>query len=215
MGLLCTIASSYANTRILIVGDSLSASYAMQPNEGWVSQLQDTFDQRQQPISLINASISGETTAGGLARLDKLLITHQPDVVLIELGGNDGLRGFPVNKAKQNLLQMIKKIQAQSRLPLLMQIRIPPNYGPRYTQMFEAIYPDLAKQLQVTLLPFFMDHIATDSRYMLSDGIHPNKSAMPIIAKLMDQALTNALTDHKLPVKQQSTTNDEKAQAIP
>ena len=197
LGLMCTITSSYADTRILILGDSLSASYSMQQNEGWVALLQNTFNSRKEQITLINASISGETTAGGLARLDKLLNKQNPDVVLIELGGNDGLRGFPVKKAKQNLLQMIEKVRAKAMLPLLMQIRIPPNYGPRYTKMFADIYTDIAKTQQVTLLPFFMENIATDPNLMLPDGIHPNKKAMPKISELMDKALLKALAEIK------------------
>ena len=167
----------------------------MQQNEGWVALLQNTFNNRKQDITLINASISGETTAGGLARLDKLLDKQNPDVVLIELGGNDGLRGFPVKKAKQNLLQMIEKVRAKKVVPLLMQIRIPPNYGPRYTKMFEGIYPKIAEQQKVTLVPFFMEEIGVKPELMLPDGIHPNKKAMPQITKFMDKALTKALDE--------------------
>ena len=195
LGLLCTITSANADTRVLILGDSLSASYSMQQNEGWVALLQNTFNNRKQNITLINASISGETTAGGLARLDKLLDKQNPDVVLIELGGNDGLRGFPVKKAKQNLLQMIEKVRAKQKIPLLMQIRIPPNYGPRYTKMFEGMYPKIAAQQKVTLVPFFMEEIGINPDLMLPDGIHPNKKAMPQITKFMDKALIKALDE--------------------
>ena len=190
---MCTITSAYADTRLLILGDSLSASYSMKQSEGWVSHLQNTYNSRQEGITLINASISGETTAGGLARLERLLDKQNPDVLLIELGGNDGLRGFPVKKAKQNLLQMIKLARDKNIEPLIMQIRIPPNYGPRYTKMFEGMYSKIAEEQQVTLLPFFMDEIAIDPKLMMSDGIHPNKKATPKITKFMDKVLLDAL----------------------
>lgn len=161
----------------------------MQQNEGWVAMLQNTFDQRKEGIKLINASISGETTAGGLARLDKILKQQKPDVVLIELGGNDGLRGFPVKKAKQNLLQIIQKSKQQNVIPALMQVRIPPNYGARYTKMFEGIYAKIATAEQVALVPFFMEDIAIDRSLMLPDGIHPNQKAMPLISKFMDKEM--------------------------
>ena len=161
----------------------------MQQKDGWVSLLQQLYDQRKEGIILINASISGETTAGGLARLDKILDTQKPDVVLIELGGNDGLRGFPPKKAKQNLLQIIEKAKAKDILPALMQIRIPPNFGKRYTQMFEGIYPKLAEQTNVALVPFFMEIVVAKSGMILADGIHPNKKAMPIIRDFMDKEI--------------------------
>lgn len=192
---MCTITSANANTRILILGDSLSASYSMKQSEGWVSQLQNTYNSRKEDITLINASISGETTAGGLARLERLLDKQKPDAVLIELGGNDGLRGFPVKKAKQNLLQMIKLARDKEIKPLLMQIRIPPNYGPRYTKMFEGIYAKIATEQKVNLLPFFMEPIAVDHQLMLPDGIHPNKKAMPKITKFMDKVLLDAIRE--------------------
>src|SRR5690606_25178076 len=119
-------------------------------------------------------SISGETTAGAAARLPALLQQHQPDVVLIELGGNDGLRGFPLPPIKNNLNQIISLIQQHKAQPILMQIRIPPNYGPRYGKEFAKIYTELAQQNKIMLWPFFMEQIATDSSLMLADGIHPN-----------------------------------------
>lgn len=189
LGLLGQIPSSFADTRILILGDSLSASYSMQQKDGWVSLLQQVYNEREEGIILLNASISGETTAGGLARFDKILDTQKPDVVLIELGGNDGLRGFPPKKAKQNLLQIIEKTKAKGILPALMQIRIPPNFGKRYTQMFEGIYPKLAEQTKVALVPFFMEVIVAKSGLVLPDGIHPSKKAMPIIRDFMDKEI--------------------------
>ena len=165
----------------------------MKQSEGWVSHLQNLYNSRNEGITLINASISGETTAGGLARLSKLLDNQKPDILLIELGGNDGLRGFPVKKAKQNLLQMIKIARDKNIPPMLMQIRIPPNYGPRYTKMFEGMYTKIAEEQDVTLLPFFMEQVAINPDMMMSDGIHPNKTATPTITKFMDKVLLDGM----------------------
>ena len=166
--------------KLMILGDSLSAAYGMQQQQGWPHLLQqDTHWQ------LINASISGETTAGGLARLPALLQQHNPDAVLIELGGNDGLRGFAIATAKANLNEIITLVKQHNATPVLMQIRIPPNYGPRYVQRFTDIYPTLAKQEQITLWPFFMETIALKQQWMQADGLHPNLEAQPVIADLM------------------------------
>ncbi|GAB2929678.1 arylesterase [Rheinheimera gaetbuli] len=172
--------------KLLILGDSLSAAYGMQQHQGWPHLLQqDTHWQ------LINASISGETTAGGLARLPALLEQHSPDAVLIELGGNDGLRGFAIATVKSNLNEIINLVKKHQSTPILMQIRIPPNYGPRYIQQFSAIYPQLAQEQKITLWPFFMDDIASNSDLMLSDGIHPNQAAQPLISKFVGKLLAD------------------------
>jgi len=184
--LLCVILSWQLQAqKLLILGDSLSAGYGMQQQQGWVHLLQQQSAAKKLPWQLVNASISGETTAGGLARLPQLLQQHQPDTVLIELGGNDGLRGFPIPTIEKNLLQIIELVKAQQAQPVLMQIRIPPNYGPRYTQMFVALYPLLAEQQQLTLWPFFMDKIATEPDLMQADGIHPNVKAQARISNIM------------------------------
>lgn len=174
---------SYAD-KLLILGDSLSAAYGMQQQQGWAALLQKNTDWQ-----LINASISGETTAGGLARLPALLTEHQPDIVLIELGGNDGLRGFSVELIQTNLSKIITLIQQHNAEPLLMQIRIPPNYGPRYVRQFTALYPQLAEKHNITLWPFFMDSIAINSNLMMADGIHPNAAAQPLISDFMADLL--------------------------
>ncbi|MEN3158070.1 arylesterase [Alkalimonas sp. NCh-2] len=171
--------------RLLLLGDSLSAAYNMQEQQGWVYLTQQWLDTQQLPLTIINASISGETSAGGLARLPALLEQHQPDYVLIELGGNDGLRGFAVAQLEQNLTQLIELSQAQGADVLLMQIRIPPNLGPRYTRQFEGLYPALAERYQLPLWPFFMEQIALNEDLMLPDGIHPNREAQPIIKQQM------------------------------
>jgi acyl-CoA thioesterase-1 len=132
-----------------------------------------------------NASISGETSGGALARLPALLQQYKPDQVVIIIGGNDGLRGFPVNRLRQNLQQLIELSQNAGAQPALMQIRIPPNYGPRYTEQFVAVYAELATQYKIALLPFFMDNIAVKPDLMQADGIHPNGKAQPIIRDFM------------------------------
>lgn len=157
----------------------------MQQQQGWVHLLQQQSSAKKLPWLLINASISGETTAGGLARLPDLLKIHQPDAVLIELGGNDGLRGFPIPLIEKNLQQMISLIKQHQATPILMQIRIPPNYGPKYNQLFIALYPRLTEQNQIALWPFFMDQIAIDPALMQADGIHPNVKAQPLISNIM------------------------------
>ncbi|WP_333798285.1 arylesterase [Rheinheimera sp.] len=173
----CTFLAQAQPQKLLVLGDSLSAGYGMTQQQGWVHLLQ----QQQNSWQLINASISGETTAGGLARLPELLKKHQPDAVLIELGGNDGLRGFPIAQLEKNLSAMLKLVKQQQAKPILMQIRIPPNYGPRYNQLFVDLYPALAERHQAVYWPFFMDQVATKPELMLSDGIHPNEKAQPII----------------------------------
>lgn len=172
--------------KLLILGDSLSAAYGMQQQQGWPYLLQQRTDWQ-----LINASISGETTAGGVARLPALLQQHQPDAVLIELGGNDGLRGHAIDTIESNLNEIITLVKQHKAAPVLMQIRIPPNYGPRYGQQFSGIYPQLAEKHQITLWPFFMDEIAVKSDLMLGDGIHPNSEAQPFISEFVGRLLAD------------------------
>ncbi len=167
--------------KLLIAGDSLSAGYGLALEQSWPVLLQQQLSASKSPWQIHNASISGETIAGVVARLPALLEKHKPDVVLIEIGGNDGLRGFPPAKLRQNLQQIITLVQQHQSVPILMQIRIPPNYGPRYTEQFEAIYPALATANDIRLWPFFMDQIAINPELMLPDGIHPNAKAQPII----------------------------------
>lgn len=172
--------------KLLILGDSLSAAYGMQQQQGWPYLLQQRTDWQ-----LINASISGETTAGGVARLPALLQQHQPDAVLIELGGNDGLRGHAIGTIESNLNEIITLVKQHKAAPVLMQIRIPPNYGPRYGRQFSGIYPQLAEKHQITLWPFFMDNIAVNSDLMLGDGIHPNSEAQPFISEFVGKLLAD------------------------
>ena len=178
---LCFTAAAVQAKTLLILGDSLSAGYGLSQQQSWVHLLQQKLDQQDSSWTLVNASISGETSGGGLARLPALLEQHKPDYVLIELGANDGLRGFPVPQLESNLNAMVTQIKQQQSKAVLMQIRIPPNYGPRYTKQFVALYPALAEKYQAIHWPFFMDQVAVKPELMQADGIHPNEQAQPII----------------------------------
>ncbi len=181
--LVCGVASAKAElTTLLIVGDSLSASYGVPVEQGWVALIEDKIQDQQAQLKVINASISGDTTAGGLARIEKLLYREQPDWVLIELGANDGLRGLPVKAMRQNLQAMIDKVEASGAKALLAGIKIPPNYGSRYTELFEKAFRDTAEHNEIPLLPFLLEGVAGNSALMQSDGLHPNAEAQSLIA---------------------------------
>lgn len=177
-GLLCLASHAYANTW-LVVGDSISAAYGMAIEEGWVALLEERLAQEAYDISVVNASISGDTTAGGLARLPALLEEHQPSWVLLELGGNDGLRGLPIAQMKKNLRDMVLLAQHQGAQVLLLGMRIPPNYGERYSNSFYMSYQELAKEENILLLEFFLQNVGDNSDLMQEDGIHPTKEAQP------------------------------------
>ena len=162
---------------ILVLGDSISAAYGIQREAGWVHKLNSTLAEREYPWTAINASISGETTGGGLARLPAILDQHEPRIVIIELGGNDGLRGYPTKKMADNLNQLVSLSEAAGAVPVIMAMRIPPNYGPRYTRDFEQAFVDVAEANQVMLIPFFLEHVALKEGMMQSDGIHPTAAA--------------------------------------
>ena len=167
---------------LLVLGDSLSAGYRMAGNTAWPALLNDKW-QTKTPV--VNASISGDTSQQGLARLPALLKQHQPRWVLVELGGNDGLRGFQPQQTEQTLRKILQDIRAANAQPLLMQIRLPANYGRRYNEAFSAIYPALAKEFDIPLLPFFMEEVYLKPQWMQDDGIHPNRDAQPFIADWM------------------------------
>ena len=180
--LLLTLSAVYAQAKpatIVVLGDSLSAGYGMDLKQGWVQLLRERLAQQDNAsrYQIINASVSGETTQGGLSRLDALLKTHQPEIIIVELGGNDGLRGQPIKLMRQNLTDIIKKAQAASATVLLVGMQIPPNYGARYTQLFAKVYPELAEQFNVPLVPFLLEGIALEPELMQNDGIHANTGA--------------------------------------
>lgn len=166
---------------ILVLGDSLSAGLGLDLKDTWSALLQTRLDKEGYGYRVVNASISGDTTGNGLRRLPRALDIHQPEIVLIELGGNDGLRGISTDLMKSNLEQMIVKIQATGAHIVLAGILIPPNYGEDYTRQFSAVYADLATKYGLTLIPFFMEGVALDANMMMADGIHPNKLAQPIL----------------------------------
>lgn len=179
---LLTVAHAAANKpTILVLGDSLSASYGIAQNAGWVSLLQQRLDQRDYPYRVINASISGETTSGALSRAGRALDAHRPSIVIIELGGNDGLRGLPLKQIRANLAALIEASLAHDAQVLLVGMKLPPNYGPAYTEKFHQIYVDLARQYRVPLLPFLLEDVAQQARLMQSDGIHPRAEAQSIV----------------------------------
>ena len=169
-----------------MLGDSLSAGYRMAANAAWPALLNEKW---QPGTTVVNGSISGDTSQQGLARLPALLEQHHPRWVLVELGGNDGLRGFAPAQTKQTLEAIIRAIQAANAEPLLMQIRLPANYGRRYTAAFSAIYPALAEAFSIPLLPFFMEEVYLKPQWMQDDGIHPNRDAQPFIADWMASRL--------------------------
>jgi acyl-CoA thioesterase-1 len=167
---------------IMIVGDSLSAGYGIQPQQGWVHLLQKRLEQQYpKQHKVVNASVSGETTSGALARLPKLLQTHRPDVVVIELGGNDGLRGQPPQMIQKNLANLIQHSQKAKAKVVIFGMKMPPNYGSAYSKAFENNYKVVSQQYKVKLLPFFMEGVAGNKQLMQKDLIHPNAKAQPIL----------------------------------
>ena len=180
--MICLVpASSFAKT-IMIVGDSLSAGYGINPQQGWVNLLQLRLNQQfPKQHKVVNASVSGETTSGALARLPKLLQVHKPDIVVIELGGNDGLRGQPPQMIQKNLAQLVQQSQRSKAQVIVLGMKIPPNYGTAYSTAFENNYKVISQQYKVKLMPFFMQGIAGQKSLMQKDQIHPNVTAQKIL----------------------------------
>jgi len=169
--------------KILIVGDSISASYGINPQSGWVNLLVNKITQEKIPYQVINASISGDTTINGVNRLPALINKHKPDIVIIELGGNDGLRGIQINVIQNNLERMIKASRINGAKILLAGMKIPPNYGRRYTQSFHQIYLNLADKYSISLVPFMLEGVGGQASLMQADGIHPTAKAQPLIVE--------------------------------
>ena len=166
---------------LLVFGDSLSAAYGIDEASGWVTLLQERINEAGYPVRVVNASVSGETSTGGLIRLPAMLENHAPDVVLLELGGNDGLRGLPLPVLKENLLRMVEMSQEKGAEVLLAGIQIPPNYGPRYTVPFFELFGEIAEEKGIPLIPFLIDGIPQQEELMQRDGIHPKAEAQPMI----------------------------------
>ena len=170
---------------LLIYGDSISAGYGMDTEKQWSEELKKILIEEKIGLTIINKSLSGETTGGGLSRLEKIIDNSKPSYILIELGGNDALRGYPPAKIKNNIEEMINLSIKKRVKVLLMQIRILPNYGRRYQTSFESIYKEVSQENNIPLIPFMLNDIALNKEMMLDDGIHPNATAQPLIAKFL------------------------------
>ena len=182
--LIASVSARAETPVILVFGDSISAGYGLaHVEQGWVALLQTRLKQQGYGEQVVNASVSGETTAGGLARLPRALELHHPATVILELGGNDGLRALPVAQMRANLMHMADLAAAAGARVLLLGMRMPPNYGPDYTRQFSASYGDLARDKRLPLVPFLLNGIALDPALMQADGFHPNELGQP---KLLD-----------------------------
>ena len=171
---------------VLVLGDSLSAAHGMPEAAGWVALLAARGEGR---LRVVNASISGETTAGGVSRLPGLLAAHAPAVVVIELGANDGLRGLPMAQIREHLGQLVQQAQGAGARVLLLGIELPVNYGPRYRDQLRQVYASLAQELDTGLVPFMLEGVALDPRLMQDDGLHPNAAAQPVVLDIIWPAL--------------------------
>lgn len=171
--------SAAAAATVLVVGDSISAGYGVPTGRGWVKLLETRLQAENPAYKVVNASVSGDTTAGGLSRLPALLRQHRPAVVVVGLGGNDGLRGLPLKSSRENLSAMVRLSRQAGAKVLLLGMDIPPNYGPKYTREFREIYPAVARAGGATLVPGFVAAVGTDPELMQGDGIHPNAQAQP------------------------------------
>jgi len=178
---------------IVVVGDSISAGYGIEVDQGWVALLQNKLIKSHSDYSISNESISGDTSAGGLARIDAILSSRKPDLVLLELGANDGLRGLSPLLMKSNLTEIINRSQKAGAKVILLGMKIPPNYGKRYIDLFYKVYPQLAKELGIPFIPFILEEVALVKDLMQADGLHPNAKAQPIIADKIASYLTPLL----------------------
>jgi len=182
-------AASAAAGTILVYGDSLSAAYGISQKDGWVSLLGARLKQRGLDYSVVNASISGETTSGGAARIAEALERYRPDIVVVALGANDGLRGLPLAGVKDNLSTIARTAQARNARVLLVGMRLPPNYGQKYTQAFVAAFAEVAKERKTAYVPFLLDGIAAKPEYFQPDQIHPTAEAQPILLETVWKGL--------------------------
>ena len=178
---------------LLVYGDSISAGYGISKEKQWSEVLKTEFSKEGIDVEILNTSVSGETTGGGLARIDRTLDELKPTYLLLELGGNDALRGYPPKKIYKNLQQIIEAARKRGIEVFLMQIKILPNYGKRYQSEFESLYSDIANDTGVILIPFMLNEIALNNEFMLNDGIHPNESAQPLMAKFVFDSLKSHL----------------------
>ena len=174
-------AAGNGSPTVLVFGDSLSAGFGIDVDQSWTALLQSRLEKLGYEHRVVNASISGETTEGGAARIETALRNFSPDLIILELGGNDGLRGFPPERMKDNLTRIIERSKASGASVVLLGIRIPTNYGPRYTAAFEAVYREVANELDIKWIEFFMEGVAMNDELLQADRIHPNSEAQPIL----------------------------------
>ncbi|HQO15604.1 MAG TPA: arylesterase [Methylotenera sp.] len=186
------------NSKILVYGDSLSAAYGITQPQGWVTLLQQKLNAEGYHYEVANASISGETTSGGLTRFEKTITTIKPKIVVLALGANDGLRGLPTQEMRKNLSAMITYSQKKKAKVLLLGMRIPPNYGPKYTEAFYQTYQQLGQQHNINLVPFMLDQVAAKPHLIQADGLHPNALGQPVILNNIWPALKLMLQKNKV-----------------
>lgn len=191
------VAQAASAPTVLVFGDSLSAGYGIDVDQSWPALLQSRLESQGYEHRVVNASISGETTEGGVTRIASTLENFSPDLVILELGGNDGLRGFPPERMKANLRRIIETAKDSGAAVVMLGIRIPTNYGPRYTSSFENVYRELADELNVPWIEFFMEGIALNDELMQDDGIHPNAEAQPMLLDNAWPIILEALSNHE------------------
>ncbi|ALP54817.1 arylesterase [Candidatus Tenderia electrophaga] len=192
--LCCGVTAQADEHKILVLGDSLSAAFGISQEQGWVALLQQRLTRTGEKYQVINASISGETTAGGLSRLPALLQRHEPDIVILELGANDGLRGLSLNDMHANLARMIELSRARGAEVLLLGMQLPPNYGPTYTRQFHEVYARLAESEDVALVPFLLAGVAQQRSLFQADGLHPSAAAQDELLENVWDKLQSLLT---------------------
>ena len=175
--------------KLLILGDSISAGFGIKESQNWTTLLKSSFSKEGKSLEIVNSSISGDTTSGGLSRINRDLNTYKPDFVLVELGGNDALRGYPISRIKQNLLKIVSIISDNQSIAIIMQIKIPPNYGKKYIEAFENIYSEVASETDAKLISFMLENVALKEDLMQPDGIHPNEKAQPVIAEQIKEEI--------------------------
>lgn len=185
----CLSMTAMAGPVIVVLGDSISAGYGIEVEQGWVALLQQKLLKTHSPYRISNASISGETTGGGLARIDPILTELKPAILLLQLGANDGLRGLSPVQMKNNLAEITRRAQKAGAQVLLLGMKIPPNYGKRYVDLFYNVYPQLAKELNIPLVPFLLEDVALNKDLMQADGLHPNAQAQPLLADKIEPYL--------------------------
>jgi acyl-CoA thioesterase I len=180
---------------ILVFGDSISAGYGLaHVEQGWVELLKTRLKAQGYGYQVVNASVSGETTAGGLARLPRALNLHRPKILILELGANDGLRGLPIPQMRENLTRMVEQASAAGAKTLLLGMRMPPNYGPEYTEQFRLVFSDLAREKRLPLVPFLLSNIALSEKLMQDDNLHPNVLGQPVLLDNVWPSLQPLLT---------------------